>query len=337
MRFRNPAQGLSLFEAGLHSKCMPFNQQPRILTRIIIRIVSLSIGVLLMVFIWVIPSHFGFTQSIIEQTGSFVPSFGSLFRDKLIANRTLGFQKIYAIGLSDRSDRRDSIELAADVTNLQLTWINGVSPINMDPKTIPPTYKMPAVLPGVTGCWRSHMNVIRKIVAEKISTALIIEDDADWDLRIVEQMYQFSAATKELLANNNQEKRRGRPTKSPYGEGWDMLWVGHCGGFQGNTSSVPHHIIHHDETVPPAIAIDDMLFGINPYRHWNQNPSDPPCAAHAGRDPHGKTCDNPRLGPKDRIVQERAKPVCTAAYAISYQGMLYSHREKPIYSRVVAS
>jgi len=165
------------------------------------------------------------------------------------------------------------------------------------------------------------MNIIRKIVAEKISTALIFEDDADWDLRIVEQMEQFSIATKTLLAHGNQEKKHYQRTKSPYGEGWDILWIGHCGGFHGNTSSAPHHIIRNDVSVPPAFAMDDMLFGLTPYSNgWAGNASDPPCAAHAGRDPPGKTCDYPRLAPEDRIVQERAKPVCTAAYAISYQG-----------------
>jgi hypothetical protein len=299
-----------LFEAGLHSRWKPFNQLPRI--------VSLTIGILFTFFIWVVLPHL--KQSILKQTGPFIPSLRPHYRDKSIANGTLGFQKIYAIGLSDRSDRRDSIELAADVTNLQITWIDGVSPSLMNPKTVPSAYKLPAVLPGVIGCWRSHLNVLRKIVAEKVSSALIFEDDADWDLRIVEQMNQFSVATKELLANGGQKKNRGPPTKSPYGEGWDILWIGHCGGFHGNISSVPHYIIRNDETVPPAMAMDDMLFGISPYAKWEQNGSDPPCAAHAGRDPPGKTCDYPRLAPKDRIVQERAKPVCTASYAVSYQG-----------------
>jgi len=313
MRFRNasPTLGLTFFEAGLHSKWKPFNQQSRI--------IAVAVGLLFTIFFWIVVPHL--KPSVLTSTGPFIPLLKPLYHDKLIANGTLGFQKIYAIGLSDRSDRRDSIELAADVTNLHITWIDGVTPSGMNPKTIPPSYKLPAVLPGVIGCWRSHMNVIRRIVAEKVSSALIFEDDADWDIRIVEQMNQFSVATKELLKTGGQEnKKHSRRTKSPYGEGWDILWIGHCGGFQGNTSSVPHYIIRNDDTVPPAIAIDDMLFGVTPYAHWKQNSTDPPCAAHAGRDPPGKTCDYPRLAPKDRIVQERAKPVCTAAYAVSYQG-----------------
>jgi hypothetical protein len=314
MRFRSssPSLGLALFEAGLNSKWFPFSRRSRV--------ASLALGILSTVFIWIVLPNF--KQLIWKQTtGAFTPSLKSPpGHEKLIGNGTLGFQQIYAIGLADRSDRRDSIELAADVTNLHLTWIDAVSPSVMNPKTIPGTYKHPAVLPGVIGCWRSHMNLIRRIVREKITSSLIFEDDADWDIRIVEQMQQFAVATKELLSHGGQEKKHNQLTGSPYGEGWDILWIGHCGGFHGNLTSVPHYIIRNDETVPPAMAMDDMLFDPSPYLKWNETNPDIPCTAHAGRDPPGKTCDSPRLAPNDRIVQERAKPVCTAAYAISYQG-----------------
>lgn len=281
---------------------------------------SLAAAIFFTVFLIAVIPHSRHT--IAKHTSPLVPYVKSHFRDKTIANGTLGFQKIYAIGLSDRSDRRDSFALAADVTNLQFEWIDGVTPQQINNKTIPPTFKIPKVLPGVIGCWRSHMNVIRKIVQERVSSALIFEDDADWDLRIVEQMYDFSSATRSLLSTGNQPLNHNPHTHagSPYGDGWDILWIGHCGGFHGNTSSVPHFIIDNDETVPPFFAMDDMLFGPTPYSKWQQNSSDPPCAAHAGRDPPGKTCDYPRLAPTQRIVQERAKPVCTASYAISYQG-----------------
>jgi hypothetical protein len=242
--------------------------------------------------------------------------------DKLIANGTLGFEKIFSIGLSDRFDKRDGLELAADITNLQLTWMDGVVGGAMSPKSVPPTYKLAGVPPGVIGCWRSHMSVIQRIVKEKISSALILEDDADWDLRIVTQMQQFATATKELLGKtqNGQEKKKERKTNSPYGEGWDILWIGHCGGFHANTISLPHAIIQNDESVPPAMGMDDMLFGPTVDATWNQTGPEWHCAAHLGRDPAGKKCDNPRLAPNQRIVQERAKPVCTVSYAVSYQG-----------------
>lgn len=320
MRFRNssPSLGLTSPGAGLRPKWLRLGRQARI--------ISLAVSILSTAFTWILLPHH-YKQAILKQTDPvtrYIPSptstFKSYYHDKLIANGTLGFEKIYAIGLSERTDRRDSLELAADVTNLHLTWMEGVPAAQMHPKTVPPTYKLNGVLPGVVGCWRSHMNVMRQIVRDKVSSALIFEDDADWDVRIVDQMQQFAVATKELLKHGSQDKKDDQRTNSPYGEGWDMLWIGHCGGFQGNTSSVPHYIIRDDETVPPTMAIDDMLLNITPYIHWNPDVPGPPCTAHAGRDPAGKLCDSPRLAPRDRIVQERAKPVCTAAYAISYQG-----------------
>jgi len=255
-RFRNNASNLSLpcFDVA-RPKWMLLGRQPRI--------ASIAFGILSTIFFWIVLPHLHslFTTS---QPFTFLPFINTHYHDKLIANGTLGFQKIFAIGLADRSDRRDSIELAADVTGLQLDWMDGISPANMNKKTIPPTYKLQAVLPGVTGCWRSHMNVIRKIVREKITSALIVEDDADWDIRIVSQMQEFATGTKTMLAKGNQEPQP-RNSKSPYGEGWDILWVGHCGGFHGGMSqSIPHYIIKDDETMPPAIAMDDMLFGLSP-------------------------------------------------------------------------
>jgi len=286
------------------------------------RAISIAVGILYTISLWIFLPHF--KQSFSNFSTTSIPSLVPNHHDKLIANGTLGFEKIFVLGLSDRSDRRDSMEMAADVTNLRFEWVDGVLPTAMNPKTIPPTYKLPAVLPGVVGCWRSHMNIIRRIVKEKITSALIFEDDADWDLRIVEQMHAFSVGTKEMLATGNQESSRHPRTQSPYGEGWDVLWIGHCGGFHANTHTVPHYIIKDDPTMPPmmsmAVGDSDMLFGVTPYDNWGPHNNNTPCAAHPGRDPQGKVCDQPRLGVSDRIIQERAKPVCTAAYAISYQG-----------------
>jgi hypothetical protein len=158
------------------------------------------------------------------------------------------------------------------------------------------------------------------MVREKISSAVILEDDADWDVHIVWQMQKFADATRELLKKGGKPGKNDAHTGSPYGEGWDILWIGHCGGFQANTASMPHYIIRNDQTVPPTMDIEDMLLGITPMVGWDQAGPDAHCSAHAGRDPNGKTCDSPRLGSNERIVQERAKPVCTASYAISLQG-----------------
>jgi GR25 family glycosyltransferase involved in LPS biosynthesis len=34
------------------------------------------------------------------------------------------------------------------------------------------------------GCWRSHANVWQRVIEEDVGTAIILEDDIDWDVNI---------------------------------------------------------------------------------------------------------------------------------------------------------
>ncbi len=38
--------------------------------------------------------------------------------------------------------------------------------------------------PEQLGCWRAHANVWRRILDEDIETAMVIEDDVDWDVHV---------------------------------------------------------------------------------------------------------------------------------------------------------
>jgi hypothetical protein len=155
--------------------------------------------------------------------------------DSRIANGTLGFAAIFALGLPDRTDKRDAMELSAALTGLKLTWSDGVQGDTMNPKAVPPVHTDPdpaarMKLDAEVGCWRGHMNILQKIVKEGLGSALILEDDADWDVRIEQQMQQFAVATQDVLA---QKPRSANPTRphhdSPYGDDWDLFWIGHLG------------------------------------------------------------------------------------------------------------
>ena len=224
--------------------------------------------------------------------------------DSRIANGTLGFGAIFALGLPDRTDKRDAMELSAALTGLKLTWSDGVRGDLMNPKAIPPVHTDPERfahfgLDAEVGCWRGHMNILQKIVKDGIGSALILEDDADWDVRIVQQMQQFAVATKDVLA---QKPPRDNPTRphsdSPYGDDWDLFWIGHLGGWPP-AAHEPFSIIHGDDTVPPAFDSDRLTRSI---------PED------------AKPCRGPCLEPNERIVQEAGSPVCTVGYAVSQQG-----------------
>lgn len=121
-----------------------------------------------------------------------------------------------------------------------------------------------------------------RIVEQNLSSALIIEDDSDWDIRLKSQLKDFAAGVHLLVqpvkgsedtyldpTNPRRSKEdkptdidlqasRGRtlkPTSSPYGDidRWDMLWMGHCGsGLPPPDRNIPlgRVIIPNDETVP---------------------------------------------------------------------------------------
>ncbi|KAL9622094.1 MAG: hypothetical protein Q9204_008062, partial [Flavoplaca sp. TL-2023a] len=54
-----------------------------------------------------------------------------------VANRTLGFEKILALGLPDRSDRRDTLTMTATVNDIELEWVDAVKGSEMNKKAWP--------------------------------------------------------------------------------------------------------------------------------------------------------------------------------------------------------
>ena len=129
------------------------------------------------------------------------------------------------------------------------------------------------------------------MIEQNITSALILEDDADWDIRIKEQMQNFAKASRLLVQpltgtsdqildpthprpKENQEpqdfdirnENTGEPSTSPYGDidRWDFLWLGHCGAHfpRARDRDVPlgRALIRDDLTVPEPQHVH-MQFG----------------------------------------------------------------------------
>lgn len=47
------------------------------------------------------------------------------------------FQKVFAINLPSRTDKRDALILSSSVTGIHVDWIDGVTPDEIDAKTYP--------------------------------------------------------------------------------------------------------------------------------------------------------------------------------------------------------
>ncbi|KAF7590709.1 hypothetical protein BBP40_002500 [Aspergillus hancockii] len=179
--------------------------------------------------------------------GSWIPATSyAVVDDSLldIQNTTLGFQKIFAIGFKERTDKHDAITLAASYTGLEVDWLEGVRAADIPPKAYPAVWseEKHRDKPAELGSWRAHMNVLRHIVENKISSAIVMEDDSDWDVNIKAQMIEFARGTRQIQGTT------GIPF-SPYGDDWDMLWLGHCGI---NSRGEPKfYVIPDDLTVTP--------------------------------------------------------------------------------------
>lgn len=117
----------------------------------------------------------------------------------------------------------------------------------------------------------------------------MLEDDADWDVNIKNQLVEFARGTRYIL---DQERQA---THSPYGDGWDILWVGHCGARNIEDVDQRYWVIRDDPT-----AVPQSLWGY-PRRQPNLTP--------------------PQLnGTFNRVIYGPRRGLCTWGYAISLQG-----------------
>jgi len=141
------------------------------------------------------------------------------------------------------------------------------------------------------------MNVIRQIVQLGVASALIMEDDMDWDIHLKTQLYDIARGARHILHDASTI-----PPHSPYGDDWDILWLGHCGEPFPETleenAGLPSedlarmsekYIIQDDDTVPPYSQVSRLV-------DWS------------------------RYRPHTRIIHMSAAPICSFAYAVSLRG-----------------
>jgi hypothetical protein len=126
-----------------------------------------------------------------------------------------------------------------------------------------------------------------------------MEDDMDWDVRLKSQLVESAKGVRALFPTEN-----GRMPSSPYGQDWDVLWVGHCGEtFPENRDKIKakpnehpvkaygsrKYVTENDVTVPPNDKVD-LFWAFKPTHDY------------------------------ERYVHISSYPVCTFAYALSQRG-----------------
>jgi Glycosyltransferase family 25 (LPS biosynthesis protein) len=146
--------------------------------------------------------------------------------DCRIANSTLNFQQIFAINLPSRSDRRDLLTVMATYSNLSITIMPGVRSVAEN--ALPPPREPDSLRPEEYAVWRSHANIWRKIIEDDVNTALILEDDNDWDLNLKEQIPRIMDALTEIRAIERSDDGDAVVRGDPEIEPWDLLYLGTC-------------------------------------------------------------------------------------------------------------
>ncbi|KAK0707755.1 hypothetical protein B0H67DRAFT_588507 [Lasiosphaeris hirsuta] len=180
-----------------------------------------------------------------------------------------------------------------------------------------------------------------RVVKSNMTSALILEDDADWDIRVKSQLQVFAQAARpftqptpvkphkpvaDLLTYDTQvppELSLAQipsdlvPKLTPYGDDWDVLWLGHCGTeLPKNLALTPTN----PEGSDPSIAPDPSH---HPPQLRIRIPNDPtvPEPEHLKAHPFAL---NDALGelypPHTRIVHASSATTCTQAYAVSQYG-----------------
>ncbi|KAL2855972.1 hypothetical protein BJY01DRAFT_242911 [Aspergillus pseudoustus] len=228
------------------------------------RLMLYAVGVVIIISLifWSHPLTLG-TDS--ERVGS-EPVEGS---DDLhsITNETLGMQKIFAISLPSRLDKRDNIVLGSSLSDFHVDFLDAITPDQVNPKIYPYNWNYDH-RPVEFAARRSHLNALQKIVHESLGSAIVMEDDADWDVSLKTQLQSFAIAVRALQSADSQTSSSSSTTNSqsdsPYGPDWDILWLGHCGidclpptthpSFVTDTDPTtpqPHHFLPYWRDTPP--------------------------------------------------------------------------------------
>jgi hypothetical protein len=152
----------------------------------------------------------------------------------------------------------------------------------------------------------SNTNHSHRFLSTEHETALIIEDDVDWNIAIRNVQIQRAEAAFSALMSP-QDPATPRPANSTpdfwgaSSQSWEILWLGHCGDDASNDFVNQHpHLTFADESVPPPF--DD---GLN---------------AHTTSQLDNKTThflNKHNVGERTRMIYRSRWPLCTFAYAVT--------------------
>ncbi len=229
-----------------------------------------------------------------------VPSFFGSDETLRPANSTLGFGRLYVVSAQD-SPRRSNLIHAANVTELDLSI--PVQPVwTEEDQERFRARENSVVSRGSLLAWLGHLHVLREFMASGAETAVILEDDVDWDIRLrTRQVPMVQRAIRALTSMPD----GANATRYPYGDpgNWDLLYLGHCGDyFHGmDIGFEKGHVTPADLRDTPYSGFrDGTLLGWENLHPWTKS-----------------LLQNLGVPEHIRLVHRSRFPLCTFAYAVT--------------------
>jgi GR25 family glycosyltransferase involved in LPS biosynthesis len=104
------------------------------------------------------------------------------------------------------------VTLSAATSNIKLDFVDGVTGDSIKQSAYPPPSENQKLQAGIRGSWRTHMNALQRVVQQNLTTALIMEDDVDWDVRIRQNLQRFALASR-FLAEEKDDLSKAKKYK----------------------------------------------------------------------------------------------------------------------------
>lgn len=107
---------------------------------------------------------------------------------RLALNETLGFSKMFVINLDSRPDKRAEMAVLGAQYNLQFDFIPGIKGEDISNLNIDEADQSNPRIRNEIGAHRAHTKLWTRIIQDNLTSALIFEDDVDFDVDIRHQL-----------------------------------------------------------------------------------------------------------------------------------------------------
>ncbi|KAH7054290.1 hypothetical protein B0J12DRAFT_621716 [Macrophomina phaseolina] len=198
------------------------------------------------------------------------------------ANSTLGFGAVLAVS-RENSPRQEALYFASNLTGLDITvphqphWSeDDLNELKADSGS--------RITRGSALAWLGHLNALKWFMKSGLETALILEDDVDWDIHL--RTTQVPLASENLRALLDSDQTYWSDLRK-----WEILYLGHCGDFfdADKLDGLPHRVYRDDTLLP-----------------------------HRRMHPHTKEfLDKLGLEEGQRMIHRSKWPLCTFGYAVT--------------------